>query len=55
MVSDRHGLSFYSYDFICSLLQITVDQYIEAGNGLIEKDLIDFEGNVFQAAEGVNP
>ncbi len=51
MASDRHGLSFYSYDAICSLLQITADQYIEARNGLIEKDLIDFDGNVFQVLD----
>lgn len=24
MVSDRHGLSFYSYDAICSFLQFTL-------------------------------
>ena len=51
MVSDRHGLSFYSYDAICSLLQITADQYIAARNGLIEKDLIAFDGNIFQVLE----
>lgn len=51
MVSDRHGLSFYSYDAICSLLQITVEQYIAARNGLIEKDLIDFDGRVFQVLD----
>ena len=51
MVSDRHGLSFYSYDAICSLLHITADQYIAARNGLIEKDLIAFDGNVFQVLD----
>jgi hypothetical protein len=51
IVSDRHGLSFYSYDAICSLLQLTADQYIEARNGLIQKDLIDFDGNVFQVLD----
>lgn len=51
LVSDRYGLSFYSYDAICSLLQITADQYIEARNGLIEKDLIDFDGTVFQVLD----
>ena len=51
IVSDRHGLSFYSYDAICALLQITADQYIEARNGLIEKNLIDFDGNVFQVLD----
>ncbi len=51
LVSDRNGLSFYSYDAICSLLQITADQYIDARNGLIEKDLIDFDGTVFQVLD----
>jgi len=51
LVSDRYGLSFYSYDAICSLLQITADQYIDARNGLIEKDLIDFDGTVFQVLD----
>ena len=48
IVSDRHGLSFYGYDTICSLLQFTLDHYIEARDGLIEKDLIAFDGTVFQ-------
>jgi hypothetical protein len=48
LVSDRHGLSFYSYASICSLLQLTLDQYIEARDGLIEKDLIAFDGTIFQ-------
>jgi len=51
VVSDRHGLSFYSYDTICSLLQFTLDQYIEARDGLIEKDLIAFDGTIFQVLE----
>ena len=48
MVSDRHGLSFYSYDAICSLLQLNLDDYIEARNGLINKELIAFDGTIFQ-------
>jgi hypothetical protein len=48
LVSDRHGLSFYSYDAICSLLQLTLDQYIEARDALIEKELIAFDGAIFQ-------
>ncbi len=51
LASDRYGLSFYAYDAICSLLQITADQYIDARNGLIEKDLIDFDGTVFQVLD----
>lgn len=51
LVSDRHGLSFYSYDSICSLLQITADEYIDARNGLIKKDLIAFDGSIFQVLD----
>ena len=51
LVSDRNGLSFYSYDSICSLLQITADQYIDARNALIKKDLIAFDGTIFQVLD----
>jgi hypothetical protein len=51
IVSDRHGLSFYSYDTICSLLQMDLDQYINARDGLIQKDLIAFDGTVFQVLD----
>jgi len=48
LASDRNGLSFYSYDAICTLLQLNLDQYVEARNSLIDKDLIAFDGTVFQ-------
>jgi hypothetical protein len=48
LVADRHGLSFYSYDKMCTLLRITVDELILARDGLIEKDLIAFDGRTFQ-------
>ena len=51
LVSDRNGLSFYSYDAICNLLQFDVDQYIKARDALIEKDLIAFDGTIFQVLE----
>ena len=51
LVSDRYGLSFYSYDAICSFLQISLDQYIEARDSLIRKDLIAFDGTLFQVLE----
>lgn len=51
LVSDRHGLSFYSYDSICSLLQMDLGQYIEARDGLMEKDLIAFDGTIFQVLD----
>lgn len=48
LVADRHGLSWYAYDRICAMLHLTVDEYIEARNALIRKDLIAFDGHVFQ-------
>jgi hypothetical protein len=51
LVSDRYGLSFYSYDAICSLLQLTLDQYILSRDALIEKDLIAFDGTLFQVLD----
>ena len=48
IVSDRNGLSYYSYDKICTLLKIAVDDYIVARDALIEKDLIGFDGHLFQ-------
>ena len=51
LAGDRYGLSFYSYDSICNLLQMSMDQYLQARDGLIEKDLIDFDGTIFQVLD----
>ena len=48
IVADRNGLSYYSYDKICTLLKIAVDDYIVARDALIQKDLIGFDGHLFQ-------
>ena len=48
LAADRYGLSFYSYDRICSFLHMTLEQYSAARDGLIEKDLIAFDGTLFQ-------
>jgi len=48
LVSDRHGMSFYAYDSICSLLQLTLDDYLKARDALVKKDLIAFDGTLFQ-------
>ena len=47
-VADRQGLSYYHYDKICSLLGISLDDYIIARNLLIDKDLVAFDGTFFQ-------
>jgi hypothetical protein len=51
LVSDRQGLSFYSYDAICSLLQLSAEDYIRARDALIEKDLIASDGTLFQVLD----
>jgi hypothetical protein len=51
LASDRYGLSFYAYDAICSLLGLSLDAYMEARDGLIEKDLIGFDGTLFQVLD----
>ena len=48
LAADRYGLSFYSYDRICSFLHMTLEQYSAARDGLIEKDLIAFDGTLYQ-------
>ena len=51
LVADRHGLSYYGYDAICSYLELSLDQYIAARNGLMDKDMIAFDGTLFQVLE----
>jgi hypothetical protein len=48
LAGDRAGISFYGYDAICTALQMTLDDYVEARNGLIRRDLIAFDGTRFQ-------
>jgi hypothetical protein len=51
LVSDRYGLSYYAYDSICSSLQLTLEDYIQARDSLLKKDLIAFDGTLFQVLE----
>ena len=48
LVADRQGLYYYHYDKICSLLCLSLDDYIVVRDRLIEKDLIAFDGTFFQ-------
>jgi hypothetical protein len=51
LVSDRNGLSFYSYDTICTLLELSLDEYIASRDSLMDKDLIAFDGTLFQVLD----
>lgn len=48
LAGDRSGVSFYGHDAICTLLSLENDMYLEARNGLLEKDLLAFDGRRFQ-------
>jgi hypothetical protein len=48
LVGDRNGLSYHSSDKIWTLLQGALDAYLVARNALIHKDLIAFDGHLFQ-------
>jgi hypothetical protein len=48
LAADREGVSFYPYDRICSILELFPDDYLDARNGLLERDLIAFDGSRFQ-------
>jgi hypothetical protein len=48
LVGDRQGLSYYSQDRLCTMLRMTLDDFITARDGLIGKSLIAFDGFLFQ-------
>jgi hypothetical protein len=48
LVADRNGLSYYSFDKIWALLALSLDDYLLARNARIHKDLIAFDGHLFQ-------
>ncbi|OGR99862.1 MAG: hypothetical protein A2V88_13855 [Elusimicrobia bacterium RBG_16_66_12] len=51
LAADRKGMSFYGYDTLCGLLQVPLARYVRARNGLVDKDLIAFDGVRFQVLE----
>jgi len=51
LAGDRNGISFYSYDKICTLLQMQLERYIMARDDLIKKDLVAFDGTLFQVLD----
>lgn len=48
LVAERHGLSYDSFDTSGALLQLSLDDYLLARNALLKKDLIAFDGHLFQ-------
>ena len=48
LAADRNGMSFYGFDRICAVLEVDLDDFLDARNGLIDKDLLAFDGTRFQ-------
>jgi hypothetical protein len=48
LVADRNGLSYYSFDKMCALLQLSLADDLLARNALIKQDLMAFDGHLFQ-------
>jgi hypothetical protein len=51
LAADRSGLSWYGYDKICAILEVTLEQYIAARDALIDKHLVAFDGLRFQVLD----
>jgi len=51
LVADRQGLSYYSYDKLCSLTGFTVEDYVAARNALMDQELLAFDGTLFQVLD----
>ena len=51
LVANKDGISWYPYDKICGILKWILDEYLDARNGLICKNLIAFNGHVFQVLD----
>lgn len=51
LVGDRNGVSFYSYDRICAILKLTLDQFINARNRLVDMSLIAVHDGRYQVLQ----
>lgn len=48
LASDKNGLSFYGDKTICAMLGLEENDYVFARSCLIHKDLIVYDGTLFQ-------
>lgn len=51
IASDKNGISYYGVQSICSHLHMEENTFLKARDGLLEKDLIAFDGVFFQVLE----
>ncbi len=48
LVADQQGISYYSYDHICKATGLLLEEYLQARDGLINNNLLAFDGYFFQ-------
>ncbi len=48
LASDKNGVSYYGQKSICSHLHLQKNDFIKARKGLVQRDLIAFDGVFFQ-------
>jgi hypothetical protein len=48
LAGDRNGVSYYHFERISSILEVCVEDYIEARDKLLSKDLIAYDGSRYQ-------
>ncbi len=48
LAADRSGISFYSFERICSVLELPLDDFLDARDALLDKDIVAFDGTRFQ-------
>jgi hypothetical protein len=51
LAADKNGLSCYSYERICESIDMELDEYLRARDGLLNNDLIAFDSTVYQVLE----
>lgn len=51
LASDKNGISYYGQKSICDHIHLDKKEYSEALSGLIEKDLVCFDGTFFQVLD----
>jgi len=51
LASDKNGLSYYSEKSISLYTGLSHDVYVTARKGLVEKDLLEFDGTMFQVLD----
>ncbi len=48
LVGDKNGISYYSYERMCDILKLSVDEFIAARDHLIDLSLIAFDSGRYQ-------